>query len=358
MDAPEELFTTPPIRRSTAPCAPTQHPRLRDEVLQKCSGVKGAIRREKETTELLMARLTLHLTSLRRQAKLQASLGGERSLVAKVREDYDRADMVVGLLRNTLDCATLNAAQRKKAEGDIAAALQNNLKPIPNPPRPLRKRQHSARNRVSEPLTHTLDLPCDKGHRRFRASQPHSAPKPLRSGRRPFPSSTERSVTAPPANLCIRTGYADLSSMDGVIGKEAPIPAKPDHHIGKRVSLAKGKIVHAHKSEVLPESVFDNTSKAYALRSAVGSITQRTGWGRFVPHPPPPMTVHTGPLAAVPLSVYPETVRPWVTKHNGSLMHTTAQPQAPLRTDPAMVERRRCQALSGSHNIFNTAVAV
>eukprot|EP00754_Rhynchopus_humris_P037416 Rhum_TRINITY_DN19668_c0_g1::Rhum_TRINITY_DN19668_c0_g1_i1::g.170389::m.170389 len=104
------------------------HRRRRDLILQRCRGVEQCIESEREATGLLLGRMQLRVTALKRQAKLQASIVDEKahpSVGGAVVGSYRRADMLVGMLEDTLSGSVDRSTQERAMDAALQAGAED-----------------------------------------------------------------------------------------------------------------------------------------------------------------------------------------------------------------------------------------
>ena len=347
--------------------------RRRDLILQRCRGVQRSIASEREATGLLLSRMQLRVTALKRQAKLQASIVDEKahpSVGGAVVGSYRKADMLVGMLEDTLNGSVDRATQERAMDAALQAGSEDRshvAAAAAATPRPCRTRFYPDRykNATSDPHRFPLDLPCEYGRRR---APPQAAPPAdvaeaeaaaaaaaARPGKKVFPAPPlvpeESGVPgADPAlcahRACIRTGCYPQGAADTIEGV-LPMPHMMPHRqeptaAGKRVTRRRGAAVHPHKRQDLPTSVFDATPQGCVLRSASGSIDHRTAATKRAPAQPPP------PPPPVP-KLPPAPSRRLIPK--AALAERVPQPPSVPQL-PQAHGRGRVHAVSGSHNVL------
>ncbi|KAJ9459030.1 hypothetical protein DIPPA_70148 [Diplonema papillatum] len=371
--------------------APRAH-RPREAILAQCLVREKDIATARLQRDLLIARLRLYVTKMRKNAALQTSgpdSEGRSSTGSRLRQRYEQSNRLLNLLDAVLESTVPNASRKSDASGvqsRQAAGRQERLQAlatsqalVSSSPMP---RQHELRRQYTKTTLHTSrperllqappDLPSDKGMCRSqckvfrrkdhdvlgsyvgtaRADQA-SAIDPPRLGKRTtkLDTSLNQDKVPLPAHLSIKTGYSGeyaMASMEGVIAGGPSSPGERSHAFsgGKRCKLyqkaSNKKRTHWHKSDLM-RSVFDDSPNTHVLRNALGDVDRdrRDNRRNCVA---PQQDQKTFTFYAAPL---PPPVR-----YNLPSLPQARPPEPPkVKLDPLTVAEHRFQHVSGSHNV-------
>ena len=336
----------------------------RKHLLKKCDFVRHEVEKEKARTEITLCKLGLHLTKLRRKAKLLADLqsGG---IAAEIRKEFQEGEAVAAILTKALRPVRLDDTQT--ALHDIEQVLELGVNPEVVSVKPSSKRMQTNLDKKSRWTRPQMDLPCDNGSRRARN------PLALKTGFKindqgeyksnQTSSKIRRKIVpqlAVPENdaknrRCCRKicGGNDSTSMSTLLAASNSQPLLSQSFGKGMAGVTRGgdpqyQTVPLHKEAANMRSIFDASPKGYIIRNGLGCVDCRAGAKKYASTPP--LLLHQReeqsriaklqmPEIPIDRKTYPAIIKP--------------TPPPPRRERScSFAARCRSLELSGSHNVI------